>query len=160
MFRLYFSYEVGDKRQQKCLPWTLPPGIHVRLIFNYGHWKYAHPLVQVQLDGVLIELTGMADPAPVVQTFIVDPEVGRRWQKDGEFMVGIWLNLTKCPLNIYIYRYIHTKYWLWFWRNAEIWYYITYGEWCMVDLIYHHLLPHLIVFINEKHSVKWWYMII
>lgn len=79
-----------------------------RLIFNYGHWEYPHPLVQVQLDGVLIELTGMADPAPVVQTFIVDPEVGRRWQKDGEFMVGIWLNLTKCPLNIYIY--IHTKY--------------------------------------------------
>jgi hypothetical protein len=77
-----------------------------RLIFNYGHWEYPHPLVQVQLDGVLIELTGMADPAPVVQTFIVDPEVGRRWQKDGEFMVGIWLNLTKCPLNIYIYTYI------------------------------------------------------
>ena len=63
--------------------------------------------MQVQLDGVLIELTGMADPAPVVQTFIVDPEVGRRWQKDGEFMVGIWLNLTKCPLNIYIYIYTY-----------------------------------------------------
>ncbi|CAE7659938.1 CBWD2, partial [Symbiodinium pilosum] len=29
----------------------------------------------VQLDGVLIELTGAADPAPVVQTFIVDRQV-------------------------------------------------------------------------------------
>eukprot|EP00435_Cladocopium_sp_Y103_P047840 s2133_g14.t1 len=37
---------------------------------------------QVQLDGVLIELTGMADPAPVVQTFIVDPEVQRTFMVD------------------------------------------------------------------------------
>lgn len=37
---------------------------------------------QVQLDGVLIELTGMADPAPVVQTFIVDPEVQRNFMVD------------------------------------------------------------------------------
>ena len=28
-----------------------------------------------QLDGVLIELTGMADPAPVVQTFVMDAQV-------------------------------------------------------------------------------------
>lgn len=32
---------------------------------------------KVKLDGVLIELTGMADPAPVVQTFIVDRDVQR-----------------------------------------------------------------------------------
>lgn len=37
---------------------------------------------QVQLDGVLIELTGMADPAPVVQTFFVDPEVQRTFMVD------------------------------------------------------------------------------
>ncbi|CAE7523987.1 CBWD2 [Symbiodinium microadriaticum] len=34
------------------------------------------------LDGVLIELTGMADPAPVVQTFIVDPQVQRQFYVD------------------------------------------------------------------------------
>ncbi len=37
---------------------------------------------QVHLDGVLIELTGMADPAPVVQTFIVDPVVQRHFVVD------------------------------------------------------------------------------
>ena len=34
------------------------------------------------LDGVLIELTGMADPAPVVQTFIVDDDVKRCFYVD------------------------------------------------------------------------------
>eukprot|EP00418_Pyrodinium_bahamense_P082686 CAMPEP_0179075934 /NCGR_PEP_ID=MMETSP0796-20121207/33843_1 /TAXON_ID=73915 /ORGANISM="Pyrodinium bahamense, Strain pbaha01" /LENGTH=410 /DNA_ID=CAMNT_0020773175 /DNA_START=67 /DNA_END=1299 /DNA_ORIENTATION=+ len=31
------------------------------------------------LDGVLIELTGMADPAPVVQTFFIYPQVGQHF---------------------------------------------------------------------------------
>eukprot|EP00438_Fugacium_kawagutii_P008444 Skav217425 [mRNA] locus=scaffold1729:32037:34132:+ [translate_table: standard] len=37
---------------------------------------------KVKLDGVLIELTGMADPAPVVQTFIVDRDVQRMFMVD------------------------------------------------------------------------------
>src|SRR5712672_930375 len=31
-----------------------------------------------QLDGILIETTGLADPAPVAQTFFVDENVGRK----------------------------------------------------------------------------------
>lgn len=37
---------------------------------------------QVQLDGVLIELTGAADPAPVVQTFFIKPEIGQTFFVD------------------------------------------------------------------------------
>ncbi len=33
-------------------------------------------------DGILIETTGLADPAPVAQTFFADPEVGERAQID------------------------------------------------------------------------------
>ena len=33
---------------------------------------------QDQLDGILIETTGLADPGPVAQTFFVDPEVAAR----------------------------------------------------------------------------------
>ncbi|CAE7814717.1 fabH, partial [Symbiodinium sp. CCMP2456] len=34
-------------------------------------------------DGVIIETTGMADPAPVAQTFFVDPEVQKIYHLDG-----------------------------------------------------------------------------
>jgi G3E family GTPase len=34
-------------------------------------------------DGVIIETTGLADPAPVAQTFFVDEEVGRSYHLDG-----------------------------------------------------------------------------
>jgi len=37
---------------------------------------------QLKLDGVLIELTGAADPAPVVQTFFVKPEIGQSFSVD------------------------------------------------------------------------------
>src|SRR5258707_6910496 len=35
-----------------------------------------------KLDGILIETTGLADPAPVAQTFFVDEEVRRRARID------------------------------------------------------------------------------
>ncbi|UEM25252.1 GTP-binding protein (plasmid) [Skermanella mucosa] len=35
------------------------------------------------LDGILIETTGLADPAPVAQTFFVDPDVAERTRLDG-----------------------------------------------------------------------------
>lgn len=41
-----------------------------------------HAIGQVHLDGILIELTGMADPAPVVQTFFVDQEVQKHFYVD------------------------------------------------------------------------------
>jgi G3E family GTPase len=34
-------------------------------------------------DGILIETTGLADPAPVAQTFFVDPDVSKRTRMDG-----------------------------------------------------------------------------
>ena len=34
-------------------------------------------------DGVLIETTGLADPAPVAQTFFVDERVTERYKLDG-----------------------------------------------------------------------------
>ena len=34
-------------------------------------------------DGVLIETTGLADPAPVAQTFFVDDKVVERYKLDG-----------------------------------------------------------------------------
>lgn len=38
---------------------------------------------QLHLDGVVIETTGLADPAPVAQTFFVDQHVKRRFVLDG-----------------------------------------------------------------------------
>jgi len=35
------------------------------------------------LDGVLIETTGLADPAPVAQTFFVDSEIQLNFRLDG-----------------------------------------------------------------------------
>ena len=37
----------------------------------------------LKLDGVVIETTGMADPAPVAQTFFIDEAVGERFRLDG-----------------------------------------------------------------------------
>ena len=34
-------------------------------------------------DGVIIETTGMADPAPVAQTFFVDPDIEKSYRLDG-----------------------------------------------------------------------------
>jgi len=38
---------------------------------------------QLKLDGIVIETTGMADPAPVAQTFFVDPDVKEFARLDG-----------------------------------------------------------------------------
>ncbi len=38
---------------------------------------------ELNLDGVIIETTGMADPAPVAQTFFVEEEVQERFRLDG-----------------------------------------------------------------------------
>ena len=38
---------------------------------------------KLKLDGVVIETTGMADPAPVAQTFFVDDEVKKTFRLDG-----------------------------------------------------------------------------
>merc|ERR1719330_1510756 len=35
------------------------------------------------LDGVIVETTGLADPAPVAQTFFVDPKVQEVFRLDG-----------------------------------------------------------------------------
>ena len=35
------------------------------------------------IDGVIIETTGLADPAPVAQTFFVDDEVQKSYKLDG-----------------------------------------------------------------------------
>lgn len=40
-----------------------------------------------QFDGVLIETTGLADPAPVVQTFLVDPDIQSKYALDGVLTV-------------------------------------------------------------------------
>ena len=37
---------------------------------------------ELALDGIIIETTGMADPAPVAQTFFVDDEVQGRCKRD------------------------------------------------------------------------------
>merc|ERR1711998_564757 len=37
----------------------------------------------LKLDGIVIETTGMADPAPVAQTFFVDADVKANFELDG-----------------------------------------------------------------------------
>ena len=37
----------------------------------------------LKLDGIIIETTGMADPAPVAQTFFVDDKVKKHFRLDG-----------------------------------------------------------------------------
>jgi len=48
--------------------------------------KRLHKKVK-QFDGVLIETTGLADPAPVVQTFFVDEDISKMYQLDGVLTV-------------------------------------------------------------------------
>lgn len=48
--------------------------------------KRLHKKVE-KFDGVLIETTGLADPAPVVQTFFVDEDVSTMYQLDGVLTV-------------------------------------------------------------------------
>ena len=43
---------------------------------------------QLQLDGVVIETTGLADPAPVAQTFFMDRSVKSRFVLDGVITLG------------------------------------------------------------------------
>ena len=38
---------------------------------------------ELKLDGIIIETTGMADPAPVAQTFLMDPKIKRFAEIDG-----------------------------------------------------------------------------
>lgn len=48
--------------------------------------KKLHQRVE-QFDGVLIETTGLADPAPVVQTFFVDEDVKANYKLDAVITV-------------------------------------------------------------------------
>ena len=43
--------------------------------------KRLHKRVE-KFDGVIIETTGLADPAPVVQTFLIDPEIEQKYALD------------------------------------------------------------------------------
>lgn len=36
-----------------------------------------------QFDGVIIETTGLADPAPVAQTFFINEEIQEKYRLDG-----------------------------------------------------------------------------
>lgn len=47
------------------------------------------------LDGILIETTGLAEPAPVAQTFFLDRDIASRTQLDGVVTVVDALNLEK-----------------------------------------------------------------
>ena len=38
---------------------------------------------ELHLDGIIIETTGMADPAPVAQTFLVDDSIRNSFRIDG-----------------------------------------------------------------------------
>merc|ERR1712107_42160 len=56
--------------------------------------KRMHERVQ-NFDAVLIETTGMADPAPVAQTFFVDDDVQRMYKLDGIITVCDALHLER-----------------------------------------------------------------
>jgi G3E family GTPase len=45
-------------------------------------------------DGILIEMSGLADPAPVVQTFLVDDAIRQRAEVDGVICVADALHLS------------------------------------------------------------------
>ncbi len=47
------------------------------------------------LDGILIETTGLADPAPVAQTFYVDADVAARTRLDAILTVADAVNLAR-----------------------------------------------------------------
>ncbi len=42
----------------------------------------------LELDGVIIETTGLADPAPVVQTFFVDEDIKKLYDLDSVITVA------------------------------------------------------------------------
>ena len=46
--------------------------------------KRLHSKIE-KFDGVIIETTGLADPAPVAQTFLIDPEIQKLYDLDGKF---------------------------------------------------------------------------
>lgn len=60
-----------------CICCTIRQDLVSTLLNVADKFKSGQPL-----DGVLIELTGAADPAPVVQTFFMKPEVGRSFFVD------------------------------------------------------------------------------
>src|SRR5260370_26461219 len=41
-----------------------------------------------KFDAIIVETTGLADPAPVAQTFFVDPEIGRKAKLDAVVTVA------------------------------------------------------------------------
>jgi G3E family GTPase len=43
---------------------------------------------QGRFDGIIVETTGLADPAPVAQTFFIDPDVGRKTKLDAVVTVA------------------------------------------------------------------------
>lgn len=51
------------------------------LMFRRKTWR-------VQFDRIVIETTGLADPAPVLQTFLVDPYLARKFRIDGVITVA------------------------------------------------------------------------
>ena len=63
--------------------------MHVRL-FDYDYLDISftyHSLPYNTLDGVIIETTGLADPAPVVQTFFVDEDIQDMYSLDAVITV-------------------------------------------------------------------------
>ena len=53
-------------------------------IISYFYTVWIHFFEpRLKLDGVIIETTGMAEPAPVAQTFFVNDEVKQFFRLDG-----------------------------------------------------------------------------
>ena len=55
------------------------------LIFSFTY--HSLPYTYNTLDGVIIETTGLADPAPVVQTFFVDEDIQDMYSLDAVITV-------------------------------------------------------------------------
>lgn len=58
-----------------CICCTVRGDLSVKLKELYKKIQY--------FDGVIIETTGLADPAPVAQTFFVDDEIAKLYTLDG-----------------------------------------------------------------------------
>lgn len=54
---------------------------------NGDDGEHARRAARPPLDGILIETTGMADPAPVIQTFFLEEELAERLRLDGVLTV-------------------------------------------------------------------------
>lgn len=126
MFRPYFSYEVGDKRQQKCLPWTLPPGIVWFLTTVIGSipipWCRCSWMVSWSSSRAWRTRPRWCKPSSWI----------RRWVDDGKRMGNSWLVYGWTWRNAHwIYIYIHT-YQIWVMILMKCWKMILYHLWWMM----------------------------